>query len=368
VASIQKRPDGQWRARYRDEQYREHSRHFARKVDAQRWLDAVTASLVTGTYVDPKLGKITYLSYYLVWSSRQVWVHHTRRAMDKQAQDVPFGDVALANIRSSHIESWVKAMSSTLAPLTIKQRVQNARTVLKAAMKDKVLGADPSLDVKLPRVRRAEAAMSIPTPSDIGSLLLAAPQGFEAYIAVCAFAGLRRGEAAALQPGDVDFLKRTISVNRQAQGIRSGVVEIQPPKYGSERCIPVPDGLLQILAEHIRLHVRGDDAGAWMFPGLRGNPMEGNMVGTRWRRARRETGVAYRLHDLRHYFASGLIAAGCDVVTVQRALGHSSAAITLGTYSHLWPDSDDRTRKAANAMFAEVIGTPADSLRTESGI
>jgi len=148
VASIQKRPDGQWRARYRDDAGREHARHFARKVDAQRWLDAVTASLVTGTYVDPKLGKITYLSYYLVWSSRQVWVHHTRRAMDKQAQDVPFGDVALANIRSSHIESWVKAMSSTLAPLTIKQRVQNARTVLKAAMKDKVLGADPSLDVQ----------------------------------------------------------------------------------------------------------------------------------------------------------------------------------------------------------------------------
>ena len=164
MASIQKRPDGQWRSRYRDDAGREHARHFARKVDAQRWLDAVTASLVTGTYVDPKLGKITYLSYYLVWSSRQVWVHHTRRAMDKQAQDVPFGDVALANIRSSHIESWVKAMSSTLAPLTIKQRVQNARTVLKAAMKDKVLVADPSLDVKLPRVRRAEAAMSIPHP------------------------------------------------------------------------------------------------------------------------------------------------------------------------------------------------------------
>ncbi len=78
--------------------------------------------------------------------------------------------------------------------------------------------------------------------------------------------------------------------------------------------------------------------------------------------------MAYRLHDLRHYFASGLIAAGCDVVTVQRALGHSSAAITLGTYSHLWPDSDDRTRRAANAMFAEVIGIPADSLRTEGGI
>jgi hypothetical protein len=63
--------------------------------------------------------------------------------------------------------------------------------------------------------------------------------------------------------------------------------------------------------------------------------------------------------------ASGLIAAGCDVVTVQRALGHSSAAITLTTYSHLWPDANDRTRKAAAGLFAEAIGSTADALRTE---
>ena len=52
-----------------------------------------------------------------------------------------------------------------------------------------------------------------------------------------------------------------------------------------------------------------------------------------------------RLHDLRHFYASGLIAAGCDVVTVQRALGHSAASITLRTYAHLWPTAEDRTRE-----------------------
>lgn len=69
------------------------------------------------------------------------------------------------------------------------------------------------------------------------------------------------------------------------------------------------------------------------------------------------------LHHLCHY-ASGLIAAGCDVVTVQRALGHSSASVTLNTYSHLWPSAEDRTRKAAAGMLAEVLD-PADSVRTE---
>jgi hypothetical protein len=56
VASIAKRPNGQWRARYRDPDGREHARHFARKVDAQRWLDEATAGLVTGQYVDPPGG------------------------------------------------------------------------------------------------------------------------------------------------------------------------------------------------------------------------------------------------------------------------------------------------------------------------
>jgi integrase len=77
---------------------------------------------------------------------------------------------------------------------------------------------------------------------------------------------------------------------------------------------------------------------------------------------RGKVSIEYRPHDLRHFYASGLIAAGCDVVTVQRALGHSSAAITLTTNSHLWPDANDRTRKAAAGFSTRRSGL----LRTES--
>ena len=73
---------------------------------------------------------------------------------------------------------------------------------------------------------------------------------------------------------------------------------------------------------------------------------------------------AVTLHDLRHYYASGLIAAGCDVVTVPRALGHSKATTTLNTKAHLWPTAEDRTRKAAASMMVDVLGV-ADSLRTD---
>lgn len=77
--------------------------------------------------------------------------------------------------------------------------------------------------------------------------------------------------------------------------------------------------------------------------------------------------AAYKVHDLRHFLASGLIAAGCDVVTVQRALGHASAQTTLRTYSHLWPTAEDKTRAAAAGIMAASLTTPADFSRTAEG-
>lgn len=86
------------------------------------------------------------------------------------------------------------------------------------------------------------------------------------------------------------------------------------------------------------------------------NPPHQNTVGYWWRKTKRDACIdGIRLHDLRHFFASGLIAAGCDVVTVQRALGHWTATTTLNTYSHLWPTAEDRTRKAADAMMATAL-------------
>jgi len=72
MSSVGKRPTGQWRARYRDDAGHEHARHFARKVDAQRWLDETTASVVTGTYVDPKAGSVTFRDYAEQWRAVQV--------------------------------------------------------------------------------------------------------------------------------------------------------------------------------------------------------------------------------------------------------------------------------------------------------
>ena len=59
-------------------------------------------------------------------------------------------------------------------------------------------------------------------------------------------------------------------------------------------------------------------------------------------------------HSLRHTHASSLIAAGIDVLTISRRLGHASATITLNTYGHLFANTDDRAAEVVEAMFSKV--------------
>ena len=93
AGNIAKRPDGSWRARHRDEQGRERSRHFDRKIDAQRWLNEIASTVLTGTYVDPDAGKVTFREFYERWSARQLWVSSTRTNADLATRWVPFADL-----------------------------------------------------------------------------------------------------------------------------------------------------------------------------------------------------------------------------------------------------------------------------------
>ncbi|RAX45006.1 site-specific integrase [Arthrobacter sp. AQ5-06] len=287
--------------------------------------------------------------------------------MSLAVRSCTFADVEFRNLKRSHVETWVKKMNQGgLAPGTIKTRLNNVRSVLHGARNDRCLATDPAEGVSVPRGRKAEHAMAIPSTTDVGRLLEACEDWFRPFIALCAFAGLRLGEAAAVQLSDVDFLRRTLSVQRQVQRAGEGNVSITPPKYGSERMVHIPDGLVQMVAAHVeKFGVYG--AEQWLFVGGGGMPPHQNTVGYWWRKTVRDAGLSgVRLHDLRHFYASGLIAAGCDVVTVQRALGHSKATTTLNTYSHLWPTAEDRTRSAAGAMMSEALGSLADCVRTDS--
>lgn len=121
-----------------------------------------------------------------------------------------------------------------------------------------------------------------------------------------------------------------------------GAIDVRSPKYGSERVVYLADSLVNVLAEHVTAH-GSTGKERWLFAGEGDDPPHQNTVGYWWRKTLRDAGLSgIKLHDLRHFYASGLIAAGCDVVTVQRSLGHSNATTTLNTYAHLWPTAEDR--------------------------
>ena len=115
MASIKKRADGSWRARYRDAAGREHAKHFPRKLDAQRWLDEVTTAVVTGTYVDPKTARTTVEEWCTSWLAgygtrrastvRQARVHVARIVAE-------FGPVRLVDVRPSHVRAWTAKLKA----------------------------------------------------------------------------------------------------------------------------------------------------------------------------------------------------------------------------------------------------------------
>ncbi|KAB1943808.1 tyrosine-type recombinase/integrase [Brevibacterium linens] len=374
MSSIKKRDNGKWRARYRDHDGKEHARHFDRKIDAQDWLDGETVKVRTGTWVEPRAGRITFEEWFTAWSSIQVWERGTYLAAEQAVKSTPFYRKRLDKISANDVQAWVKSMTKPndrrkkgLEPSTIRTRHNYVHMAFMAAKKAGKIGVIPSADVTLPRLGRAGSSMLIPTPEQVGKVIGAADPYFSTFIELCAFAGLRLGEAAGLQVPDIDFLGRTITVNRQVQGATNSDVQVKAPKYGSQRTIHVSEKLIERISAHIaRFGIWEDERGQWLLVNG-GNLFQRGSAGHYWREARSQVGMdEYTLHDLRHFFASGLIASGCDVVTVQHALGHSTPSITLNTYSHLWPNADDKTRTAGTALMDSVFPS-ADSVRTGAG-
>lgn len=363
MASIAKRPNGQWRARYRDDSRREHSKHFARKVDAQRWLDEVTASVVTGQYVDPKAGKVTVREYAEAWRVGQVHRPTTRAHVETMLRlhvYPAFGDRPLAAVLPSQVQAWVTKLTATLQPPTVGVAHSILASMFKAAVRDRKIASSPCDATRLPKIERRQIV-----PLATASVQLLAEQvqpRYRALVILAAGTGLRQGECLGLTIDRIDFLRRTLTVDRQLTTLPGGPPFLAPPKTAaSVRTIPLPQVVVDELAAHLVSFPANVDG--FMFTTAAGLPINRTTFSTKtWRPTVKATELpeGTRFHDLRQFFASLLIRHGESVKTVQARLGHASAAETLDTYSHLWPDNDDRTREAVDA----VLGSPADSLRT----
>lgn len=361
MSSIRKRPDGVYRARYRDEAGKEHARHFAKKADAQTWLNEVTASIVTGQYVAPTAGKITFKEYAEHWRTIQA---HRPSTADQVKRHFALhvyptlGDRPLKTILPSDVKALVARLSATLAPATVAVIYRHVSAVFKAAVADRRISRTPCEGVSVKKPAR-ERVVPVETEK-VRALQDAMPKRYRAMVTLAAGTGMRYSEVAGLTVDRVDFLRRKVAVDRQLVAVPKRPLELGPPKTESSvRVIPLPKVVVEALAAHLKDFPAGP--GGYVFTMPSGRPVRRSDFGEIWREVVPTVGLqGFVFHGLRHYYASLLIRHGESVKTVQERLGHKSATETLDTYSHLWPDSDDRTREAVDL----VLGGSADSPRT----
>jgi len=158
-----------------------------------------------------------------------------------------------------------------------------------------------------------------------------------------AFVGLRLAETCGLRTEDVDVIRGIVHprVQYPAEPLKTKT---------SQMSVPIPASLAAELSAHVAKYGRHES----LLTGRDGGQLSPWAVERAMRTARKkiqDLPAGLRYHDLRHYFASLLIASGADVKTVQARLRHVSAKTTLDTYGHIWPDRDESTRAAVDAVI-----------------
>lgn len=367
MASIARRPDGRWRARYRDEANKEHAKHFPRKVDARRWLDEVTASVVTGQYVDPKAGRETVKQYAERWRKMQDHRPGTAALYERVLKLHVFpvlGDLPLRSVRHSHARAFVSGLSKGLAPNTARQVHAITRTIFRSAVADKLIPSTPFEKITLPKVQRGD--VKVPELEQVRALVAKAPDGLKALPVVAFGSGLRSGELLGLTTDRVDFLRREIRVDRQLVYVPG-----QPPCFGppktpeSTRTVPVPEFVTDALAAHLAAFPAGEDG--LIFQADKGGPILRTTLAGRWQLTLKRAGLpsTLHLHHLRHGYASVLNAGGVPFTTVMELLGHAPQGVTWATYTHRVDGWDRQVRNVLETAWSENPEDSADSVRTD---
>ncbi|MEX0913887.1 MAG: site-specific integrase, partial [Demequina sp.] len=331
---------------------KEHARHFARKVDAEKWLDRVKVAQHTGTYVDPRTARMTVGEWCDSWlegyASRRVSTVRQARVHVAKIREA-FGATRMADLKPSQVKSWTaKLKADGYADSTIYAIHSRLSQIMADAVHDGVIARNPCSRRTSPRMGKQRPYVA--TTEQVWALHDAMPAHLRGAVMLGAFAGLRISEVCGLRIRDVDFMRAVISptVQYPAEPLKSDM---------ARTAVPIPHDMALMLAD-------GAGEREWVVEGLLGEQIAPWVIERAVRATRVEAGLpeGFRFHDLRHYFASLLIAAGCDVKVVQTRLRHASATTTLNTYAHIWPDAEESTRTAV----ADVLTARADSLRTEA--
>jgi integrase len=377
-----------WEVRWL-EHGRNRSRTFDRQGDAQQWDSELRRRKQLGPLVVAQLTTTTpTLDQWIEdrWTPEHastLEVSTCERYASVYAKHIAehLGDVPLGDLTVSRLRAWqAERLRSGVNPGTIHKARTFLSSVLRHAAEAEAIPGNPLSLVRAPKALQRDAARPLapatveairrallnPPPRAIAAAgpdrrsrrryELPAPgtpqtrQRDAVIVSLLAYAGLRPGELRALRFGDVR--DNTISVERAADPAGA----IKTTKNAHRRTVRLLPALAQDLREYLlatgrpdrrRLLLVTDEGAAWDKNAWQ------MWRADRWAPACRSAGLhsTPRPYDLRHSFASLLLAEGKQPTYVARQLGHS-LTVLLSTYAHLIDEFEDADRVDAEREIA----------------
>jgi integrase len=305
-------------------------------------------------------------------------LHEYDRLLEKRI--LPrFGQTKVRSIRAADIDAFYadlqrrgRADGGPLGAQSIHHIHALFRRLLNQAVRWGWVANSPVTRASPPRVHRHE--LTIPKPEVVAKLIEQAEEkdsDLASFLRLAVVTGARRGELCALRWTDIDMKTATVRIARSLVGERNDELAEKSTKTHASRRISLDRATLSGLElQHRQSEERARAAGsklpakAYVFSDSPDGsvPWRPNRVTHAFIHLCDEVDVSgVRLHDLRHFAATRLLAAGVPVNTVAGRLGHANAATTLNVYGHFLESSD----VSAAQVLGSLLDSPKRSAKTK---
>jgi integrase len=367
--TIRQLPSGRYQAYYRHQARRIVApTTFLTLTDARGWLSVQQASIVMGTWnpaaaESQRRAAPTLSEYSAAWLASRPLRPRTRQEYSRVLEQhlVPtFGGQPMDAITPADVRTWY----GQLAPEHPTRRAHAyalLRTIMRAAVEDDLIGANPCRIRGGGQVRR-QREIRPATLAELEAIVEATPERFRAMVLLAAWLGLRFGEVTELRRRDIDLAGGTVRVERAVSRTRGGLHVGDPKTEAGRRTIALPPHLTAPVRQHLARHVAASPD-ALLFPSPAGRQLAPSSVYEWWYPARQAAGRPdLRFHDLRHTGATLAASTGATLAELMHRLGHSTPAMAM-RYQHA---AADRDRAIATAL-SEIASGQVAALPRRSG-
>ncbi len=280
---------------------------------------------------------------YSKWAEMQKSYAASKRFMIKQIIEV-FGNLNVNDLNTQIIEQWQSKRLKLNKPATVNRVLACLKHMFTKAVDWNMASEEALKQVrKVKFLKENNKRLRYLDVEECQRLIESCAEHLKPIVTVALNTGMRRGEILGLRWDHVD--------------LRHGFILIGTSKNGERREIPINTTL-----EYLFKEMPHSIESKYVFVDKDGKPYKDvkRSFGTALRRA----GISdFRFHDLRHTFASHLIMAGIDLISVKELLGHKTITMTL-RYSHLAPE---HKRKAVNTLDKVLRNDEKEILSSQSG-